>query len=130
MVRLHIGSSPHALRRRHHSHRLSENRAYALGRFGAGDLERIGLGDVVHLELAEIHRAHGTTIAFENFDSQSGNPVSPDLAHIEEKWSPAGGAGTASSNLLLQAALKSIGGFDVEAWITSIRIRRPGGPAR
>ena len=48
-------------------------------------LERIGLAGRPDPGLAEIHRAHATTIPFENFDSFSGDPVSLDLGDLEAK---------------------------------------------
>jgi N-hydroxyarylamine O-acetyltransferase len=89
-------------------------------------LERIGLGDTQGPGLAEIHRAHATTIAFENFDSYSGTPVSLDPAHIEEKMVTRGRGGYCfEHNLLLQAALESIGGYVVDPMLARVRL----GPA-
>ena len=48
-------------------------------------LLRIGLASRTRHGLAEVHRAHATTIPFENFDSFSGSPVSLDAADLEDK---------------------------------------------
>jgi N-hydroxyarylamine O-acetyltransferase len=100
--------------------RLGSLRAY---------LERIGLGDAEDPGLADIHRAHATTIAFENFDSYSGIPVSLDPVDVEEKLVTRGRGGYCfEHNLLLQAALESIGGFAVEAMLARVRIGPEGSP--
>jgi N-hydroxyarylamine O-acetyltransferase len=92
-------------------------------------LERIGLGDAKEPGLAEIHRAHATTIAFENFDSYSGTPVSLHPAHIEEKMVTRGRGGYCfEHNLLLQAALESIGGFEVDPVLARVRLGPEGSP--
>jgi N-hydroxyarylamine O-acetyltransferase len=94
-----------------------------------GYLARIGLGDAGNPGLAEIHRAHATTIAFENFDSYSGTPVSLSPAHIEEKMVTHGRGGYCfEHNLLLQAALESIGGFTVDPMLARVRLGPEGSP--
>lgn len=43
------------------------------------------VGATAPTTLAEIHRPHATSIAFENFDCLAGRPVELDPAHIEDK---------------------------------------------
>jgi N-hydroxyarylamine O-acetyltransferase len=90
-------------------------------------LERIGLRGTV--TLAKVHRAHATTIAFENFDSYSGRPVSLDLAQLEDKIVTRGRGGYCfEHNLLLMAALESIGVDDVSPMLARVRLGPPGSP--
>jgi hypothetical protein len=86
--------------------------------------------DTIAIGLVKIERmrsggsAPGTSLSTGRWPP-SGIPVSLDLAHIEEKMVARGRGGYCfEHNLLLQAALESTGVFDVEAWITSTRIRR------
>jgi N-hydroxyarylamine O-acetyltransferase len=91
-------------------------------------LARIGLRRPV--TLAEVHRAHATSIAFENFDSYSGRPVSLDLAHLEDKMVTRRRGGYCfEHNLLLMAALESIGLVDVAPMLARVRLG-PEGSAR
>jgi N-hydroxyarylamine O-acetyltransferase len=90
-------------------------------------LRRIGLGGQV--TLAAVHRAHATSIAFENFDSYSGLPVSLDLAHLEDKMVTRGRGGYCfEQNLLLKAALESIGLDDVTPMLARVRLGPEGSP--
>jgi N-hydroxyarylamine O-acetyltransferase len=90
-------------------------------------LERIGLREPG--TLAEVHRAHATSIAFENFDSYSGRPVSLDLAHLEDKLVTRGRGGYCfEHNLLLMAALESIGFDDVAPMLARVRLGPEGSP--
>ncbi len=90
-------------------------------------LERIGLRGPV--TLAEVHRAHATTIAFENFDSYSGRPVSLDLAQLEDKIVTRGRGGYCfEHNLLLMAAFESLGVDDVSPMLARVRLGPEGSP--
>jgi N-hydroxyarylamine O-acetyltransferase len=92
-------------------------------------LYRIGLADAAEPGLAEIHRAHATTIPFENFDSYSGTPVSLDPAHLEDKMVARRRGGYCfEHNLLLAAALESVGGFEVEPMLARVRLVPEGAP--
>lgn len=58
--------------------------------------------------LAAVHRAHATSIPFENLDPWSGQPVSLDLVEIERKLVRDGQGGYCfEHNLLLKSALGS-----------------------
>ena len=92
-------------------------------------LDRIGLGGDGTTGLGEIHRAHATTIAFENFDSYSGTPVSLDLADLEDKMVTRHRGGYCfEHNRLLQAALESLGGYEVTPMLARVRIGPEGLP--
>ena len=91
-----------------------------------GDLDayltRIGLS--VPPTPVEMHRAHATSIPFENFDPYSGHQVSLDLARIEEKMVARGRGGYCfEHNLLFMAALASIGIDDVAPMLARTRRR-------
>ncbi len=86
-------------------------------------LERIGLANVSHPGLAEVHRAHATTIPFENFDSYCGRPVSLLPADIERKLVARRRGGYCfEHNLLLGAALESLGITEVEPILARVRM--------
>ena len=88
-------------------------------------LGRIGLREPA--TLAEVHRAHATSIAFENFDSYSGRPVSLDLGHLEDKIVTRGRGGYCfEHNLLLMGALESIGFDDVVPMLARVRLGPEG----
>ena len=90
-------------------------------------LERIGLCGPV--TLAEVHRAHTTTVAFENFDSYSGRPVALDLVQLEDKIVTRRRGGYCfEQNLLLMAALESIGVDDVSPMLARVRLGPEGSP--
>ncbi len=92
-------------------------------------LERIGLAGRDDPGLAEVHRAHATTIAFENFDSFSGTPVSLELPDLEEKMVERGRGGYCfEHNLLLAAALESLGGREVHPMLARVRLGPEGSP--
>jgi N-hydroxyarylamine O-acetyltransferase len=89
-------------------------------------LDRIGLvqteGRAQRPGLAEIHRAHATTVPFENFDPYSGTPVSLDLGHLESKIVGRRRGGYCfEHNVLLGAALESIGAT-VEPMLARVRL--------
>jgi len=84
-------------------------------------LGRIGLAGRADPDLAELHRAHATTVAFENFDSFSGAPVSLDPVHLEEKIVARGRGGYCfEHNLLLASALESLGGREVSPMLARV----------
>ena len=86
-------------------------------------LERIGLAMGSHPGLAEVHRAHATTIPFENFDPYAGRPVSLQPADIERKLVVRRRGGYCfEHNLLLRAALESLGITEVEPMLARVRI--------
>jgi N-hydroxyarylamine O-acetyltransferase len=97
---------------------------FDLGRY----LERIGLGG--RPALADVHRAHVTSITFENLDPYRGLPVSlaaDDLARklVDERR----GGYCFEQNLLLKAALESLG-MDVELFLARVRAGAPPGAVR
>ncbi len=97
----------------------------------AAYLDRIGLAgaSAPAPRLAEIHRAHATTIPFENFDPHAGTPVSLDLGHLEDKMVTRGRGGYCfEHNLLLGAALESLDGFEVAPMLARVRIGPEGSP--
>jgi N-hydroxyarylamine O-acetyltransferase len=92
-------------------------------------LARIGLADTRDPGLAELHRAHATTISFENFDSYSGRPVSLDLDDLEAKIVARRRGGYCfEHNLLLAGALASLGGRDVDPILARVRLGPEGAP--
>jgi N-hydroxyarylamine O-acetyltransferase len=60
-------------------------------------LRRIGLDPADEPDWQAVHRAHATTIPFENLDSHRGIPVSLEQADLERKLVAGQRAGTASS---------------------------------
>ena len=92
-------------------------------------LDRIGLDARTDPGLAEVHRAHATGIAFENFDPFSGTPVSLEPADLEDKIVTRGRGGYCfEHNLLLRAALESLGGMEVCPMLARVRIGPEGSP--
>lgn len=92
-------------------------------------LDRIGLSAAPAPGLAQLHRAHATTIAFENFDPHAGTPVSLDPGHLEEKMVAHGRGGYCfEHNLLLQGALESLGGCEVAPVLARVRLGPEGSP--
>jgi len=87
-------------------------------------LERIGLGP--RPGLAEVHRAHCTSIPFENLDPHRGVPVSLAVEDLEEKIVRRGRGGYCfEQNLLLKAALEALGA-EVELYLARVRYGAPG----
>ena len=86
-------------------------------------LARIGICD--RPGLASVHRAHVTSIPFENLDPRRGIPVSLELADLERKlvYQRRGGY-CFEQNLLLKAALEALG-HDVELLLARVRLGRP-----
>jgi len=93
-------------------------------------LDRIGLAGRADPGLAEVHRAHATSIAFENFDSYSGSPVSLDPVDLEDKIVARGRGGYCfEHNLLLASALESLGGRLAEPMLARVRLDPQGAPS-
>jgi N-hydroxyarylamine O-acetyltransferase len=83
-------------------------------------LKRIGLD--AFATIPELHRAHATTIGFENFDSFQGLPVNLDAAALEDKLVLRGRGGYCfEHNLLLRAALESFGIVEVDLLLARVR---------
>jgi N-hydroxyarylamine O-acetyltransferase len=94
----------------------------------AAYLERIGVGPGAGL--AELHRAHVTSIPFENLDSHQGIPVSLELEDLERKLvAGARGGYCFEHNLLFAAALSAIG-MRAEPMLARVRLGRPPGTPR
>jgi N-hydroxyarylamine O-acetyltransferase len=94
----------------------------------AGYLERIGAGPGAGL--AEVHRAHVTSIAFENLDSHQGLPVSLELHDLERKLVAGRRGGYCfEHNLLFAAALEELG-LRAEPMLARVRLGRPAGLPR
>lgn len=88
-------------------------------------LDRIGCSG--EPTLAAVHRAHVTSIPFENLDPWSGRPVSLDLADVERKLvTERQGGYCFEHNLLLGAALQQLG-YGVELLLARAnrRVARP-----
>jgi N-hydroxyarylamine O-acetyltransferase len=83
-------------------------------------LQRIGLA--AFTTFAEVHRAHATSIAFENFDSLRGRPVALDDAALEDKLVRRGRGGYCfEHNLLLKAAFETFGIAEVDLLLARVR---------
>ena len=94
----------------------------------AAYLERIGAGPSAGL--GEMHRAHVTSIPFENLDSHQGVPVSLELDDLERKLVGARRGGYCfEHNLLFAAALETLG-LRVEPMLARVRLGRPPGTPR
>ena len=79
--------------------------------------------------LAEIHRAHATTIAFENFDPYAGLPVSLDPGTSRTSWSPGAGAATASSTTSCsKVRCGPLDGVEVSPILARVRLGPEGAP--
>lgn len=96
----------------------------------ASYLQRIGVGSGA--SFADVHRAHATTIAFENFDSYEGRPVTLDPGSLEDKLVARHRGGYCfEHNLLLRAAYESLGIKVVDLLLARVRLsvdrpREPG----
>lgn len=86
-------------------------------------LERIGLRGKP--TVAEVHRAHATSIPFENLDPHRGVPVSLDPELIERKVVSGRGGYCFEQNLLLKAALEALGA-EVELFLARVRFNAGG----
>ncbi len=93
-------------------------------------LERIGLSASERPTLHDVHRAHATSIPFENLDPHRGIPVSlaeEDLVRklVRERR----GGYCFEQNLLLASALEHIG-LEVEPMLARVRAGAPPGTVR
>ena len=88
-------------------------------------LERIGLNG--RPSIAQVHRAHLTSIPFENLDPHRGLPVSLEVEDLERKLvSERRGGYCFEQNLLLKAALEALGA-EVDMFLARMRLPKPGG---
>jgi N-hydroxyarylamine O-acetyltransferase len=91
-------------------------------------LDRIGLG--APGDLAGLHRAHVTTIPFENLDPRRGVPVSLAPEDLEDKLVVRRRGGYCfEQNLLLKSALEDLGA-EVELMLARVRMGRARGTPR
>jgi N-hydroxyarylamine O-acetyltransferase len=91
-------------------------------------LERIGLSG--RPSIAEVHRAHVTSIPFENLDPHRGVPVSLAPDELERKLVLERRGGYCfERNLLLKAALEALGA-EVELFLARVRMGAPPGTVR
>jgi len=89
-------------------------------------LDRIGLGGD-STSLAAVHRAHATTIVFENFDPSTGQPVVLDVDSLADKMITRGRGGYCfEHNMLLKAALEEMGLGPVDLMLARVRIGGTG----
>jgi N-hydroxyarylamine O-acetyltransferase len=96
--------------------------AFDLGSY----LERIGLSNAP-TSLATVHRAHATTIVFENFDPSTGRPVVLDIDSLADKMIAGGRGGYCfEHNMLLKAALEEMGVDQVDLMLARVRIGGTG----
>jgi N-hydroxyarylamine O-acetyltransferase len=92
-----------------------------------GYLHRIGLRAADAPTWQAIHRAHATTIPFENLDSHRGIPVSLHQADLERKLvAQRRGGYCFEHNLLLASALEHLG-LQVEPMLARVRLGAPPG---
>lgn len=91
-------------------------------------LERIGLDG--RPSVAQVHRAHLTSIPFENLDPHQGLPVSLRLDDIERKLvTERRGGYCFEQNLLLKAALETLGA-EVDMFLARVRVGAEPGAVR
>jgi N-hydroxyarylamine O-acetyltransferase len=89
-------------------------------------LDRIGLGGD-STSLAAVHRAHATTIVFENLDPSTGHPVVLDVDSLADKMITRGRGGYCfEHNMLLKAALEEMGLGPVDLMLARVRIGGTG----
>ena len=87
-------------------------------------LARIGLHG--RPGIAEVHRAHATSIPFENLDPQRGVPVSLALEDLERKLvAERRGGYCFEQNLLLKAALEALGAR-IDLFLARVRLGAGG----
>jgi N-hydroxyarylamine O-acetyltransferase len=97
--------------------------------FGAY-LERIGLSGAGDPTPHDLHRAHATSIPFENLDPHRGIPVSLEQEDLERKLVHGRRGGYCfEHNLLLASALEHIG-LEVEPMLARVRAGAPPGSIR
>lgn len=91
-------------------------------------LERIGLEG--NPSIAQVHRAHLTSIPFENLDPHTGLSVSLDVEHLERKLvTERRGGYCFEQNLLLKSALESLGA-EVDMFLARTRLGAEPGAVR
>lgn len=91
-------------------------------------LARIGLPGPA--SLTEVHRAHITSIPFENLDPHGGIPVSLEIGDLQRKLVRGGRGGYCfEQNLLLKAALEALG-YEVEPYLARVRVGAEPGTLR
>ena len=91
-------------------------------------LARIGLHG--RPSVAEVHRAHVTSIPFENLDPYCGIPVSLAVEDLERKLvAKRRGGYCFEQNLLLKAALEALGA-EVDLFLARVRLGAPRGVTR
>jgi N-hydroxyarylamine O-acetyltransferase len=91
-------------------------------------LARVGLSGTP--SLGEVHRAHVTSIPFENLDSHRGAPVSLAAEDLASKLVGARRGGYCfEQNLLLKAALEALGA-EVDLLLARVRVGAPPGAVR
>jgi N-hydroxyarylamine O-acetyltransferase len=91
-------------------------------------LERIGLSG--HPGVADVHRAHVTSIPFENLDPRRGIPVSLAPEDLERKLVRERRGGYCfEQNLLLKAGLEALGA-QVDPMLARVRVGSPPGNLR
>jgi N-hydroxyarylamine O-acetyltransferase len=96
----------------------------------AAYLERVGLSADERPTLAAVHRAHATSIPFENLDPHRGIPVSLAQGDIERKLVHERRGGYCfEQNLLLASALEHLG-LTVEPMLARVRRGAPPGIVR
>ncbi len=93
-------------------------------------LERIGLGADGGAAWPAIHRAHATSIPFENLDSHRGLPISLAQEDLEHKLVRERRGGYCfEHNLLFGSALEELG-LTVEPMLARVRVGAPPGTVR
>ncbi|HXB63902.1 MAG TPA: arylamine N-acetyltransferase [Solirubrobacteraceae bacterium] len=91
-------------------------------------LRRVGASECPCL--AELHRAHATSIPFENLDPYGGTPVSLAIEDLQHKLvGERRGGYCFEHNLLLKAALEALGA-EVEPLLARVRVGAPPGAVR
>jgi N-hydroxyarylamine O-acetyltransferase len=89
-------------------------------------LDRVGLRDEP-TSLAAVHRAHATTIVFENFDPSAGKPVVLDVNNLADKMVTRRRGGYCfEHNMMLKAALEEMGLGPVDLMLARVRIGGTG----
>jgi N-hydroxyarylamine O-acetyltransferase len=89
-------------------------------------LDRVGLR-YEPTSLTAVHRAHATTIVFENFDPSTGRPVVLDVDNLVDKIVTRGRGGYCfEHNMLLKAALEEMGLGPVDLMLARVRIGGTG----
>ena len=97
---------------------------FDLGRY----LERVGAPG--EPSLAELHRAHATSIAFEGLSAHVGEPVALDPDALAAKLVEGGRGGYCfEQNMLLKAGLEALG-YEVEPHLARVRVGLAPGEIR